>query len=490
MKRIIFSVFILIAFNGFSQTDVDALRYSITNFGGTARGMGVAGAFGALGGDLTSATINPAGIGIYRSSELVLTPALFNVWNKSNFLDTKDKEFRYSFNFSNFGLAGSFEQSGSNWKRINYSVGYNRINDFHRKVFFHGYNTQNSMLDRFAELASGSNPNDLSAAYPFNAGLAYETYLINPIPTDTTNYSSVIPNGNIEQLQKSNIRGKIDEWFFNAAANYNEKLFIGATIGLPFLKYQEETTFEEIDFNDSIPDFYSFSVTNNLKTQGYGINLKLGLIYKVNDYVRLGGAIHTPTVFYLEDSYSSFMISDFDTFGTYEWSSPEGNYKYKLLTPMKLIGSLAILSKNYGFISIDYEWLDYGQALFDFNSANIKEEIIESGINEAIDEKYQPVSNIRIGAEGKMDIYRLRVGYAIYDSPLHPSIVTDGGDLKRTSISFGAGIREKEYFIDLAYVRTTSKEYFSPYDLEATVTPGVLNEITQNNILLTMGLKF
>ena len=161
-----------------------------------------------------------------------------------------------------------------------------------------------------------------------------------------------------------------------------------------------------------------------------------------------------------------------------------------MLTPFKLTGSIAFLMKKYGFLSVDYEWLDYSQSLFDFNTATSSEELTESGINQTIVEKYQPTSNIRIGAEGKLGIYRLRAGYAIYGSPFKPEYVTDGADFSKNAITFGLGMREKEYFIDVAYVRTTSTEFDSPYTLANEATPGSKNSVVQNNALLTFGLKF
>ena len=361
------------------------------------------------------------------------------------------------------------------------------------EIFFHGFNPDNSLLDRYVEIANEAriHSDNISTSFPFDVGLAYETFLINPLGADSTLYTSVIPKGRVQQLQTTTIKGKIDEWFVAVGANHNNKVYLGATLGIPVLRYREQTTFQEIDVEDTIPDFNSFAVSNTIKTDGVGVNLKLGLLYKVNKYIRLGGAIHTPTYYRMTDRFSSFMTSDFDSLNTEDWSSPNGEFKYYLLTPFKLVGSLSLLAEKYGFISVDYEWLDYGVSLFDFSTNGFpNEELDESQVNQAIEAKYQPASNIRVGIEGKFDTYRVRAGYAIYGSPFKSSIDVGGADNSRTSLSFGLGIREAEYFIDLAYVRTHTQEFFSPYDLSNELTPGAENDITQNNVLLTFGLKF
>ena len=87
-----------------SQSDVDALRYSTLDFGGTARSLGSGNAYGALGGDMSSFSMNPAGIGIYRGSEFVLTPGLLSINSESSYLGTKTVEDKYKFTINNAGI--------------------------------------------------------------------------------------------------------------------------------------------------------------------------------------------------------------------------------------------------------------------------------------------------------------------------------------------------------------------------------------------------
>jgi hypothetical protein len=163
-----------------AQTDVDAFRYSRLSITGTGRFTGMSGAFGALGGDFTSLSYNPAGIAIYRSSEFLFTPSIYVGKTVSTFLGQEFDERKYNFNFGNVGLVYTrklSESSSPGWKSWNFGLGYNRLANFHNRNYYEGLNRQNSLVDHFAEQAHGLNPSNLD---PFFEGLAYETYLITP----------------------------------------------------------------------------------------------------------------------------------------------------------------------------------------------------------------------------------------------------------------------------------------------------------------------
>ena len=93
-----------------AQTVQDAVRYSTLSYvGSTARSAGMAGAFGALGGDFLSLATNPAGIAVYRSGELSFTPSVYNANTSSEFLGNKTSESASKFNIGNIGLVIPFD---------------------------------------------------------------------------------------------------------------------------------------------------------------------------------------------------------------------------------------------------------------------------------------------------------------------------------------------------------------------------------------------
>ena len=65
--------FLSVAFYCNSQTFEDALRYSSFYHEGTSRFNSMGGAFGALGGDLSAVSVNPASSSVFLDSELGVT---------------------------------------------------------------------------------------------------------------------------------------------------------------------------------------------------------------------------------------------------------------------------------------------------------------------------------------------------------------------------------------------------------------------------------
>lgn len=525
MKKIFSVLTVLsVSFQLFSQTDVDALRFSQLNFGGTARGMGLGGAFGAVGADFTSLSINPAGLGLYRSSEFMLTPAIFSSNTETDFINSTTSDRKYNFNFTNWGFVITSlkedkkdENKKGKWASFSFALGANRLVNFHNRFSFQGYNPNNSLLDKYLEDVNangGTLENDLveKNAFQFTGALAWHAFLINLEPSLGTNqYSSIISNGEIMQSGTLTTKGAIDEYDVSFGANYNNKLSLGATLGLPYIHYTQNYDYTEEDVNnvwnqtyyfnrdtngipqDSVSDFQSFNIKEDLTTKGMGINLKMGAIYRPADWVRIGAAIHTPSFYSLKDYFSTQMSSTFaiqTIAGDETLLYSEGQYEYNLTTPFRAIGSLALIYKKIGFVTVDYEWLDYGQANFNFNTGDASNKFAGNQVNKDIETKHGSASNIRLGAELSYDIFRLRGGYAMYGTPFKKGIATGNYDNSRNSISFGLGVREKDYFVDFAFVRATTKEYFSPYQLSYEATEGVSKKISQNNFVLTIGLKF
>ncbi len=467
-----------------AQSDAGALRYSQTSIAGTSRFMSMGGAFGALGGDFSSLSWNPAGIAVYRTSEFTFSPSLYLEQTNSDFLDNTRKATKYNFNIANLGLVYTQKLSNNDstygWKSWNFGVGINRINNFHTKSYFEGLNQSNSLLDYFVEQADGKAHENLNV---FGEYLAYQTFLINPDTIVPNQYTDTIPHGQELQRRNSTTRGTITEMVFSFGGNYSNKLYLGGTFGFDFLRYIEETTYEELDVNDTISGgFNHFSFNQNLATHGVGVNLKLGMIYRAADWVRLGAAFHTPTFYSMTDDFNYSMQSSFDNGNTHSQSSPLGTIDYTLVTPLRAIGSIAFVIGKLGLISADYEFVDYSAANFDATEGGF------SDLNNTIQQEYTTAGNLRIGTEWRYRNFSFRGGYAMFGSPF--SSAYKSSDMKRNSYSLGLGIRDQDYFIDFGYVLSQGTEYFRPYILNDQNTPEVKSKIYTSNFTVTMGVKF
>ncbi|HRK28115.1 MAG TPA: hypothetical protein PK239_12615 [Chitinophagales bacterium] len=479
-----------------AQTPEDALRYSQNQVVGTARAAGSGGAFGALGADFTSLSINPAGLGLFRKSEFTITPSIYFANTETDYWGNMETDSRNSFNLSNVGFVfkGGGRRPDASWRAVNFGIGLNRIANYNRNTILIGKNTKNSLLDYYAQQAQGTPGNQVRDNYPFGAGLAYFSFLINPNPNATTPNSYIgVTNGfAIEQQEFITERRANDEFVMSLGANYMDKLFIGGTLGIPFVRYRAEKFYSEIDRDDIVQgvaadlgsyDFDRFELTENLQTRGTGINGKLGVIFRPADVLRLGAAVHTPTLMSINERFSSDLYTRFANYDTLLFS-PEGEYDYQLTTPWKFVGSAAFLLKQLGFLSIDYEWTDFSQMAFSFDNLP-QDRRLASEINREISNRFQSTSTIRVGAEFALDIFRVRAGYGFQSSPYKGF-----SDFNRQTISAGVGFRDKLLFADVAYVYAFSKNNYYPYTLAAGGVDPALVQNNAGNLLFTLGIRF
>lgn len=497
MKKIVFLVTaIALSFYSYAQNEADALRYSMSQFGSTARSMSLGGAMGALGGDFSSLATNPGGLGVYKKSEFTLSPGLFAKTTDAVYLNQGGSDTKYNFNFGNAGAVFSYDRGATkmvrNW---NFGIGYNRVMNFHERSAYQGSNIRNSMLDAYAFQANGTTPSNLSSNFPFDANLAYQTYLIDTNTTlfgDSSTYATVIPFAGSLQRRSATGKGSTGEIDISLGGNIDEHLFFGFTLGLTSLRYVEEVVYEEVDEKDTINssasglDFKSFKLNQDLTTEGAGVNFKFGLIWKPIYWFRFGAAVHSPTYYYvMNDNYSSFLRSNFANGTSYTWSSPVGNFDYHLTTPFKAMGSIAFVIADLGLITGEYEMLDYSDAKLNSTSYKFFEE------NQAIRDKFELAHNFKVGTEWKYQNYSIRGGFAQYGSPFKTGFNDPKYDLSRQVYSGGLGFRNENYFIDLGYAHTASGSFHRPYSLvSGELVEGAGLESKSNNFVITVGARF
>ncbi len=485
MKRYkIVLILILFSVTSYAQLADDALRFSQVFYQGTARNMAAGGTFGALGGDFSAASTNPAGMGFFRTGEYTITPEVFSRNTSSMYNNSFSEGTKTIFDLSNIGFVNASPLGNSNgWKYFQFGFGMNRLNNFNSTVFIDGDNVTNSRLDVYAELADGKTVDKLD---DFELYPAWQTYLINP---DSNNfYYTPVPFGGVRQQQTIRTRGSINEWLVSFSGNYNDVLFVGATIGMPYLRYYRESYYSEYDVADTIPFFDNWTTTENLTTTGWGINLKLGAILKPADWVRIGAAFHTPTYYWsMSDSWftvttSYLQLYESDSTNNLVWtntsySSPVGNYDYHLSTPLRAIASLSFLIGKYGFISGEYEYANYSSAKFSSRYDSY------SAVNQDINNVYKSTNNFRVGTEWRYANYSVRGGYALYGSP-YSNNLNDG---KRQMYSGGIGYRNREFAVDFAYVYSVlNEDYYLYTSNNSAFNPNAVNnQIKTSSFVLT-----
>lgn len=490
MKRIQFFILILAAtlLKVNAQNEIDALRFSMFNPAGTARFVSTGGAFGALGGDFSTLSTNPAGIAVYRSSEFTITPGFNYTRVASSFMGTSEEDINYDFALGNIGLVFAFNDPDqlkeSGWMGFQFGFGLNQLANFNNRRIYEGFNTENSLMSVFLDKANAeTNFNSTQPPSSFlddyTTGLAWDTWLLGLDSINNT-YFIDMPD-NVLQRRITNSSGSIRELAFTMGANYSNRLYLGATFGLPFVNFEEDYIFTEENSTGADNELRSLEYTENLKTTGRGFNFKIGAIYRATDMIRIGAALHTPTFYTLEDSWRTEMKSDLVNFGKRESISPRLLYEYELNTPMRMLGSLGLVFGTAGILSVDYEYADYTQMRLRSDRDMYTQE------NSNIRNNFQAQHNIRVGGEVRLNPIILRAGYALNTNPYESGI----NNLEKTTISAGLGIREKGYFVDFGYFITQySEDFFQYYNFSGNRNSPVNYDYTQQGFMMTVGFRF
>lgn len=530
MKKIIVAVAaILSCSNIIAQTEYDALKYTQNDITGTARYMSMAGAFGALGGDPSAIKDNPAGLGIYRKSELTGTMNMTMQNTNSNWKYTENKNtpneitrnsFGYAtdpfkIGFNNFSLVIASptwrnESGASGLLSSNWAFSFNRLKNFNRTATIRSGSSSSSMTYFMAYFSNILSQADLSgtnmqsgSAYdnidvPWISVLAYEGYLINPV-TGTNSWESLLsPGETVKPSFTLSEQGFVDEYSLGWAGNFSNVFYLGTTLNLLRVDYSMFTQYDEEFKNGG-----GMNLNNTVSTTGSGVNLKIGAIVRPTDYLRFGLAINTPTMYSLEDNYQSTLKFDTDIRGSV--STPTDGYNnFKIQGPMQINASAAAVIDKKGIISVEYDYSNYTGTKF--MDADGKTQLYNED-NARIPNTLNNVHTIKVGGEYKVtDNFSLRAGFANSSS----ATKADGGKIMvlnttRTDTEYflhngtkyltaGFGYREAGWFIDCAYVHKNMDQTFMPYNSNLlsnnlAVTPATVTTKT-NNILVTLGFKF
>ena len=477
---IILSILLIMVFTNLSaQNEDDALRYSRLIPVGSARFTSMAGAFGALGGDLTCASFNPAGIGVFRSNQIAFSPAWSMYKGKSEYYGVQSNTSKNSYGLSNIGFVIAIP-TGKESSFLNFAFTYNQLANYNRSIVINGANAYSSLLDAQVKDVNSNGT---------NGNLFYEADLF----LKNTNGSGFVNDyqnaGEYGSNQKKSIQsnGYAGEYGFSLGGNINDKLYVGGTVGFLHLRYEETSAYTETPYIDSV-DLVSFTSNDYFKTTGNGFNLKIGLIYKVNDFIRIGGALHTPTVYTMHDNYysgvnSSITYLDESTntpyIGNNKAYSDESFYDYELSTPFKAILSTAFIFQKIGSLSVDYEYTDYR-----LSSLSADDYAFED-VNNKITDIYRATSNVRVGGEIRLGPASLRGGFAYYGSPYNSDQPNKASNY--LIYSGGIGFKAKEAYIDFGYSHSVMDEKYFLYS-EGDSRSDVNN--IRNTFITTIGFKF
>lgn len=459
----------------------DVVRYSQTNTGGTAVSLGMGGATGAIGGDFSSASINPAGLGLYRQSEVVISPSIFNFTGNADYYGTSESARKFNFNINNLHLVlhspalNRLKKTG--WMGTTIGIGYNKRTNLSERYTFRGVNPSSSIVNAWVGAANGISLDNL----PADLDRAFNAYLIDPNNDSLNTYSSLYgpKYGGVTQRGTSESRGRIGETNIAFATNYSNRLYLGASLAIRRIIYENTFTYTERDDADTIAGFDNLKYTRTLDDKAISVALNVGAIYRVSDFLRLGISAFVPLDYSVSTNYSYEITSSLSS-GDFFPGETIGNYTYKLRQPARLTGSAAFVLGKQGIISVDYETVNYSKSEFiedlgEFDAAN-----------DAIRNKLANAGNLRIGGEARFQDMYLRGGFQSLGSPYSNPENNQG----ITTYSIGGGYRESEFFIDIAYVYSQQKKNYYAYNPNlANVSPANIS-MNRHNVVVSVGTRF
>lgn len=478
-----------------AQGLMDVTKYSKNDIIGTARYMSMAGSMGALGGDPSAVIDNPAGLGIYRSSELSFTlnatPSV--TFSSSAGRDRKADNFFFNFNQLSYVLS---VPSGKNkgYVSSNFSFTYNRLKDFHRTVSVGAYNTP-SMAGMIADITNGFGPSSLvsdNLHVPYISILGFEGYIIDPMDADSMSYSPIDKIAS-RMAYKGMESGRIDEYNFSYAANIGHYLYIGAGIGLQNLNYKL------ISYNsEEYADGATATLRNVFTTSGIGTVLRVGVIARPISFIRLGLSFQSPVWYVMSDNFYGEMecLGTSDRGGAIEPSTPSGMSQYTYHSPMKVQASLGFVLGKSGLINVDYVYShNKGMKLFDnMSNGSLFDEPGFTFENKEIERMAQNSHLIKVGAEFRIaSQFSFRAGFAyetqnisdnaarnIMDNTIRTDMeyFKDKGSLYA---SCGFGYRYNGFGIDLTYAYSQHNQTFSPFQQGAQLMSNGYFGISDNN---------
>ncbi len=520
----------------YAQTAYDALLFSENEYEGTARTMSMGNAFTALGGDLGSIGLNPAGSAVAGYSSITFTPGLTFTASTTRgvspytdgtlpYFEREMKSRMTNFNVPNLGVMFNFDTDRtSGVKNLTFGFLFNKTASFDEDVYAAGTNNTTSFMGSMAYDATirgiSASTLDSDSAYdymPWKDVVGYQSGMISTFGGSDNEYvgaSEVIfDNGEIalggplEQSYGRRVTGGKYDFVLNAAANISDFIYIGASLGITktdyaYREYFKEVAIDPANFEIGLTDggsihFSEMRYKYEYDATGTGYYGKIGVIVTPGAGLRIGAAIQTPTINSINEGWQQSGETAYLEIDNIYAKSPYGEGGYRMVSPYRANFGLAYTFGRFAIISADYEVCDY--STMRYKASGYDRDYFES-VNEEIRSNFKASHALRVGAEIKpVSSFAIRAGYGLTTSPEASLQKTE---VKTQNISFGIGYSSKKaFFADLAVRKTIlPDEYFMPYSdymydadgyiVENGFAPEILNRKSLWKVALTLGWRF
>ena len=498
-----------------AQNAYDAERMLGNDLNGTARFVGMGGAMSALGGDISVMSTNPAGIGIFRRNDASLSFGFNNTATESRFNGTSMKEDKTRASLDQLGFVYTYKiGNNTSLRYVNFGFNYHKSKNFNR-MFSAGGALNN--LSQSWQLAQELGASGVGSADAFDAILDAE----NPYKQNWNKYPVLSMMGattgvvdwpmDATQLWGwdgyannfySEEKGGISQYDFNIAFNIQDRVYVGATMGVYDVNYDRYSSYTE-DLNDDFGEENGgYTLENYYGLEGSGVDFKLGVIVRpVEDSpFRLGFAVHTPTWYELSESYNATLSSDILAYDA-PFSQTLSDYldygyltyDYKMITPWKFNVSAGTTLGGAVAIGAEYEYADYG-------SSSLQDiEGYELGDQPSVEAFLKGVHTFRAGVEARLTPeFSFRAGYnyasSVFNDDAYSALSyyrtsTDFNNVKsRNTATFGIGYSGNTIYADLAYKYDMYKSDF--YAFDDIDLPKTEVDNSRHQLVFTLGARF
>lgn len=501
---------------------------------GTARSMGMGGAFTSLGADMASFGYNPAGFGMYQRDEISASLGL-GITNAKNYnaYNTSDNN-SVRFDVNNIGASFKVYEGTGKLVAVNFAFGYNKTADYNYDMSYAGPATVSSLADAFADIANANgltiNADNKIAddrgyydydmnPYFWGAVMGYKAGLINK-GTNGWYPDEIAPGAQMSQYTNLRSRGSAGEFSFAFGFNINNIVYLGASLDVQSISREQTIYYEEyIGYEGARPNgteypyqLQDFRFAQSMNLNGSGVGAKFGIVVRPVEALRIGFAVHTPTYYSVAYRYSASLSSKALSAGNnpYGWevingsvyaneSTPilqdGGDNRWCFTTPTRLLAGVSYAINRYAIISVDYQYDAYRALKWNYTP-------VDTGYtNDVFRNNVKGTHTVRAGVEAKpLPWLALRVGGGYrtkllrdnYDFVAFSEPVAD----RLWYASAGLGFRLSEVTsIDLAYQyrNTRYSDYYSFYTKlgdTPNASPMYGLDLINHNIAVTFAFRF
>ncbi|MPR36868.1 hypothetical protein [Salmonirosea aquatica] len=503
----------LLALPSRGQYAADAFRFSEIIQTGTARFQGVGGNHAALGGDASTISGNPAGLGFYNRSELSVSPAFSNLSTQSTYLGrvTSDSKTNPNLAQASLVIAGSPQNYNRKWKRTSLGVSFSRQQSFQNIFSYQGRNNRSAYVDAAVDQANNRNISAEALDQEYDVdfqqatsleGAYYQLYMINPSTAAGPPYVRYDRDSPTDQFGSFEATGAHTQWNFAYAGNYDDKVYVGASIGFNRIKYNYSSALEDQYVGGTV--LRGSRHTEDLNVTGSGVNIALGVIYKASPELQFGLAVTSPTFMAIKETFNELVQADIigipqtDANGNPVYFVPDvteiglqpNDFEYTIQSPLRAsAGATYFFGKN-GFITGTAEYMGYRGMRVSTSTLNANDNSAFRNDNKReIEDTYTSAVNARLGGEYRAGVFRARVGFAYLIDPYRINL--DNIDRSKMLFSGGVGFRNDRFFADVTGVYNAYTSAYTPYVLNNQGDYGSVEIQNRSvNVLLTLGTFF